>query len=505
MATLVCFHAHPDDEAIDDRRHDGPGQAPRATASCSSSPRTASTARCPTTSRDGETLVDRRRAETEALGRGARRRPGRVARLPRLGDDRLGAERRPGVVPPGRRRRGGRAAGRRSCEEEHADVLTIYDWHGNYGHPDHIQVHQVGHRAAELAGTPRVFEATMNRDAIVRMMEEHRGTDELFGEAAEDFDPDGPADDGNPFGMPEAEITLAVDVDAYVGRKRAAICRPPQPGHRHRDSSWRCPRRSSGPPSAPSGSSSRASRAPALDRAGSSPDRRPPVPRPPRPRRRRLGRRSRPSPRRRRPRAGRRGGRAAGRDARPARPGRRQPAAALPADRRAHRRAMGRRRGRSSRWWPRSRRPRASRWGSGWRGCARRWPAGGATSARATSTSATRSWPDSLAATGAGGRRQPLRRHQRGDRGRARRRPDGAAVARQLLGHRPRRGRRRAAPGRGRARGRHAHPLTGPGWRRDRADAGARPTPRSACGSARGPSPSCRSCCGSWASGGSCS
>ena len=54
-------------------------------------------------------------------------------------------------------------------------------------------------------------------------MEEHRGTDELFGEAAEDFDPNGPADDGNPFGTREAEITLAVDVDAYVGRKRAAI------------------------------------------------------------------------------------------------------------------------------------------------------------------------------------------------------------------------------------------------------------------------------------------
>ena len=38
---------------------------------------------------------------------------------------------------------------------ERADVLTTYDWHGNYGHPDHIRVHQVGHRAAELAGTPR--------------------------------------------------------------------------------------------------------------------------------------------------------------------------------------------------------------------------------------------------------------------------------------------------------------------------------------------------------------
>ena len=49
---------------------------------------------------------------------------------------------------------------------EQADVLTVYDEHGGYGHPDHIQVHRVGHRAAELAGTPLVYEATMNRDRM---------------------------------------------------------------------------------------------------------------------------------------------------------------------------------------------------------------------------------------------------------------------------------------------------------------------------------------------------
>ena len=31
-------------------------------------------------------------------------------------------------------------------------MLTIYDSDGGYGHPDHIQVHRVGVRAAELAG-----------------------------------------------------------------------------------------------------------------------------------------------------------------------------------------------------------------------------------------------------------------------------------------------------------------------------------------------------------------
>lgn len=44
--------------------------------------------------------------------------------------------------------------------EEAADVLTIYDRNGGYGHPDHVQVHRVGTRAAQLAGTLCVLEAT---------------------------------------------------------------------------------------------------------------------------------------------------------------------------------------------------------------------------------------------------------------------------------------------------------------------------------------------------------
>ena len=60
----------------------------------------------------------------------------------------------------------------RILDEEHADVLTVYDENGNYGHPDHIQVHRVGVRAAELAGTRRVYEATANRDHLRRLMEQ---------------------------------------------------------------------------------------------------------------------------------------------------------------------------------------------------------------------------------------------------------------------------------------------------------------------------------------------
>ena len=102
-------------------------------------------------------------------------------------------------------------------------MLTTYDWHGNYGHPDHIKVHTVGHRAAELAGTPAVFESTMNRDAMKRFFDMAREQGEASGPDGEDWDPDSPADDGNPFGTPESELTHMVDVSAFVQHKRGSI------------------------------------------------------------------------------------------------------------------------------------------------------------------------------------------------------------------------------------------------------------------------------------------
>jgi LmbE family N-acetylglucosaminyl deacetylase len=102
-----------------------------------------------------------------------------------------------------------------------ADVLTVYDWHGNYGHPDHIMVHKVGHRAAELAGVAHVYEATMNRDNMRRLQQQARDAGLLDPE--NDWDPDGPADDGNPMGLLESELTHRVDVMAFVEAKRNAI------------------------------------------------------------------------------------------------------------------------------------------------------------------------------------------------------------------------------------------------------------------------------------------
>jgi LmbE family N-acetylglucosaminyl deacetylase len=102
--------------------------------------------------------------------------------------------------------------------EEDAEVLTVYDDHGNYGHPDHIQVHRVGVRAAELAGTPIVLEATMNRDDLRRLFEAARATGALSQE--EDL-PD--VGDGSTFGQPEALLTHCIDVRAHLTQKRASM------------------------------------------------------------------------------------------------------------------------------------------------------------------------------------------------------------------------------------------------------------------------------------------
>ncbi len=100
---------------------------------------------------------------------------------------------------------------------ERADVLTIYDPHGGYGHPDHIAVHRVGTRAAELAGVPRVYWATLNRDNIKEMLEaaERAGTpvDAERTERSQSED----------FGMADADITHAVDVREVLQLKRTAM------------------------------------------------------------------------------------------------------------------------------------------------------------------------------------------------------------------------------------------------------------------------------------------
>lgn len=117
------------------------------------------------------------------------------------------------------------AAGRLAAvlRDERVDVLVTYDWHGNYGHPDHIAVHRVGHAAAQLAGTARVLEATVNRDEVRRLRASASSDADGVTGAADEFDPDAPADDGRPMGEPEAAIAWSYDVRSVIERKRASI------------------------------------------------------------------------------------------------------------------------------------------------------------------------------------------------------------------------------------------------------------------------------------------
>ena len=109
------------------------------------------------------------------------------------------------------------AAGRLAeiLRQERADVLTSYDPTGGYGHPDHVQVHRVGARAAELAGTPVLLEATVDRDLLLRALHWARRLRLLPAEL-----------DLAAFERaysPRAEITHRIDVRAWTPAKRASM------------------------------------------------------------------------------------------------------------------------------------------------------------------------------------------------------------------------------------------------------------------------------------------
>lgn len=100
-------------------------------------------------------------------------------------------------------------------DEEYADALTVYDDHGGYGHPDHIQVHRVGARAVEVASNrPRLFEATLNRD-YVRDLIALAPVDERPG----DIDPD----QFESVGSSASAINTTIDVKAFTDQKREAM------------------------------------------------------------------------------------------------------------------------------------------------------------------------------------------------------------------------------------------------------------------------------------------
>jgi LmbE family N-acetylglucosaminyl deacetylase len=99
--------------------------------------------------------------------------------------------------------------------EEQADVLTVYDARGGYGHRDHVQVHRVGVRAAELAGTRVVLEATVDRAALQRALR-------AFGRLKR-LPPDFQADRFDLAYAEPAQLTHRIDVRRYTRAKRAGM------------------------------------------------------------------------------------------------------------------------------------------------------------------------------------------------------------------------------------------------------------------------------------------
>jgi len=98
---------------------------------------------------------------------------------------------------------------------EHLEVLLSYDPQGVTGHRDHVRVHQVGARAAELAGSIRVLEATVPRELLPVLAAPARALRWLTGR-------DQP-DDFRLAGTPRAAITHRISVRRFAAAKLAGL------------------------------------------------------------------------------------------------------------------------------------------------------------------------------------------------------------------------------------------------------------------------------------------
>lgn len=205
MATLVAFHAHPDDEVI----LTGGTLAAAAAAGHRVVLVTATDGRMGT--EDDDTRMDELLSSASILG---------VHRVECLGYADSGY----GPIfyrdPSGRvrfARAEVEAAAQRLAailRDEDARLLLSYQANGGYGHRDHVRVHHVGKRAAELAATPRVLEVTMPRELLVRVSNVCR----LLRLPAP-YD----AETVRTAYAPRATITHRIDVRAFARQKRDAF------------------------------------------------------------------------------------------------------------------------------------------------------------------------------------------------------------------------------------------------------------------------------------------
>ena len=98
--------------------------------------------------------------------------------------------------------------------EEEPAAVVVYDRDGIYGHPDHVQVHRVGHRAASVAGVDTVYDATVDREYL-HFVETHLVEEAILA-----------GDLGlvrSHIGVASVEIGATVDVRAVLDVKRTAM------------------------------------------------------------------------------------------------------------------------------------------------------------------------------------------------------------------------------------------------------------------------------------------
>jgi LmbE family N-acetylglucosaminyl deacetylase len=207
MATIVAFHAHPDDEVLLTggtlAKLADEGHRVVVVVACDG-------VAGPAAGPAGQVRLTELRASAAALG---------VHRVAHLGyaDSGHGPVLYPD--PPDRARFAradlDEAAGRLAAliREEQAGLLLSYDPLGGNRHPDHLKVHQVGARAAQLTGT-RVLEATVPRELAAAMYAPLRLLRLVIRYA--------PAEMRAGF-TPRSAITHRVDVRRFAARKRAAL------------------------------------------------------------------------------------------------------------------------------------------------------------------------------------------------------------------------------------------------------------------------------------------
>lgn len=100
-------------------------------------------------------------------------------------------------------------------DDEQADLVTGYDPAGGYGHRDHVHAHRVARAAAQLAGTPLLLEATVDRRALQRVLKAVAPfTRDLPDFRAERF--------ADRYTAP-AQITHCVPVRAFAAQKRTSM------------------------------------------------------------------------------------------------------------------------------------------------------------------------------------------------------------------------------------------------------------------------------------------